>query len=108
MIKRSLLLISAISLAMAGGANTVRVDLYQPTTINGTTFKAGEAKLEIQDGKVVLHQGKTSAEATVTVENSKEKYRLTTVGYKEQQIKDICVGGTTTHILFVTPKAAVE
>lgn len=101
MIKHSLLLVSAISLAMAGGANTVRVDLYQPTTVNGTSFKPGEAKVEVQDGKVILRQGKTSAESAVKVENAKEKYRLTTVGYTDQhQIKDICVGGTNTHIVF--------
>jgi|SRR5579862_2320077 len=109
MIKRSLLLVSAISLAFASDASTVRVDLYQPTVINGTTFKAGEAKLEVQGGKAILRQGKTSAETAVTVETSKDKYRLTTVGYKDpQHIKDICVGGTTTHILFEAPTKAVE
>jgi hypothetical protein len=102
MIKRFVLLFSAISLAVvASAANTFRVDLYQPTTINGTTLKAGEAKAEIQEGKIVLRQGKTSVEASIKVENNKDKYSFTSVGYRDDhKIKDICIGGTTTHIFF--------
>jgi len=104
MTKRFLMLFSAIALSVAvNAANTVRVDLYQPTVVNGTTFKPGEAKLEIQGDKAVLRQGKVSAEASVKVDNAKTKYTFTTVGYKdgvEHKIKDICVAGTTTHVSF--------
>ena len=101
MIKRFLLMFSAVTLAVASAANSIRVDLYQPTVVNGTTFKAGEAKVELQEGKAVLHQGKTSAEVNIKVETNKAKYSFTTVGYKDDHsIKDICVGGSTTHILF--------
>jgi hypothetical protein len=103
MIKRFVLLFSVISLAVASAANAFHVDLYQSTVVNGTMFKAGEAKVELQDGKVVFRQGKTSAEATIKVETNKGKYPYTTIGYKDgadHQIKDICVGGTTNHILF--------
>jgi hypothetical protein len=104
MTKRFLILISAISLAVASAAsNNFRVDLYQPTVVNGTTFKPGEAKLEIKDNKALLKQGKTSAEVSVKVETNKDKYIYTTVGYKDgakNEIKDICVAGTTTHIVF--------
>ena len=103
MTKRLLLLLSVISLAVASAANGYKVNFYQPTTVNGTTFNAGEAKLELTENKAVLHQGKTSAEATVKVEANKQKYVYTTIGYKDgtdHQIKDICVAGTTTHIFF--------
>ena len=103
MTKRVLLLLSMISLAVASAANGFKVNFYQPTTVNGTTFQAGEAKMELSENKVVLHQGKTMAEAAVKVETNKGKYVYTTVGYKEggdHQIKDICLAGTTTHILF--------
>jgi hypothetical protein len=102
MIKRALLL-SLLSLAMASGASNFKVNFYQPTVVNGTTFQPGEAKLEIAENKVVLHQGKVMAEAPVKVETNRGKYVYTTVGYKEggdHQIKDICIAGTTTHILF--------
>jgi hypothetical protein len=103
MAKRFLLLFSAISLAVASAANSFRVELYQPTVVNGTTLKVGEAKIEVQEGKAILKQGKTSVEATVKVEANKDKYSFTTVGYKDggdHKIKDICIGGTTTHIWF--------
>jgi|SRR5579862_4440277 len=103
MSKRAALLFSVLSLAAAGAANSFRVDFYQPTVVNGTAFKTGEAKLEIKENKAVLHQGKTTAEAAVKIEENKNKYLYTTVGYKEgadHQIKDICVAGTTTHIWF--------
>ena len=101
MTKRFLML-SVLSLAAFAGSNTVRVDLYQPTVVNGTTFKPGEAKLEIQGDKAILRQGKVSAEATIKIENAKSKYAFTTVGYKEgeKKLKDITVGGTTTHVVF--------
>ena len=101
MIKRTLLMFSAITLAVASAASSIHVDLYQPTVVNGTTFKPGEAKIDLQDGKIVLHQGKTSAEASIKLETNKDKYVYTMVGYKDDHsIKDICVAGTTTHIWF--------
>jgi hypothetical protein len=105
MIKQAFLLspvlFSVVALAAAAN-NNFRVDLYQPTVVNGTTFKAGEAKLELKDNKAVLKQGKTSVEVDVKVEANREKYRYTSVGYREgqSQIKDITVGGTNTHIVF--------
>jgi hypothetical protein len=103
MTKRIALLFAVVSMAVASAGNSFRVNLYQPTMVNGTAFKPGEAKLELKDDKAVIKQGKTSVEASVKVEENKGKYILTTVGYKEganHEIKDICVAGTTTHILF--------
>ena len=97
------LLLSIVSLAGASAASTFKVNFYQPTVVNGTTFKPGEAKLELEENKIVLRQGKVSAETPVKVETNKGKYVYTTVGYKdgsEHKTKDICIAGTTTHILF--------
>lgn len=103
MTKRLLLLVSVISLAVANAANNFSVNLIQPTVVNGTTFKPGDARIELKDNKVVVKQGKVTAEASVKVETNKAKYIYTSVGYKEggdHQIRDISVGGTTTHIVF--------
>jgi hypothetical protein len=103
MIKRILLLVSVVSLAVASAASNFNLNFYQPTVVSGTTLKAGEAKLEIRDNKAIVKQGKTSVEATVKVETSTSKYLYTTVGYKEgdgHQIKDITLAGTTTKIVF--------
>jgi hypothetical protein len=99
--KHFALFVFAASLALAGSGN-YRVSLYQPTTVSGMEFKRGDVTLELKDNKALLKQGKNAIEATVTVENSKDKYPSTSVGYKEDnhEIRDIRVGGTTLHVLF--------
>jgi hypothetical protein len=101
MIRQALLLFSLAAVASAANSN-FRVELYQPTVVNGTTFKPGEAKVELKDNKVIMKQGKTSVEADVRVEANKNKYQYTAVGYREgdRQVKDITIGGTNTHIVF--------
>jgi hypothetical protein len=109
MTKRVFLVISAISMAVASAASNVNVNLYQPTTVNGTTFKSGEAKFELNGNKVVLKQGKVSAEAAVKVESNNAKYSYTSIVYKngaDHSIKEIYVGGTTTRIVFDSPSSA--
>jgi hypothetical protein len=103
MLKRLVLLVSVVSLAVASAANAFRVELYQPTTVNGTTLKVGEVKIEVKDNKVTLKQGKTSVDANVKVENATSKFLYTAVGYKDggnHEIRDITVGGTTTRLIF--------
>lgn len=92
-------IISALTMAVA--ANTYKVDLYQATVMNGTTFKPGECKLELKDNQVVLKQGKTTAEAAVKVENGPNKFYSTSVGYTEgSHIQEIRLGGTNTKLVF--------
>jgi hypothetical protein len=103
MIKRLLLLVSAVSLAIASAASNYSLNFYQPTVVNGTTLKIGEAKLELHDNKAVVKQGKTTVEASVKVETAGQKYLYTTIGYKDgdnHQIKDITIAGTTTKLVF--------
>ena len=103
MIKRALLLVSVVSLAVASAASNFNLNFYQTTVVNGTTLKVGEAKLEIKENKAIVKQGKTSVEANVKVETANSKYLYTTVGYKDgdnHQIKDITLAGTTTKLVF--------
>jgi acetamidase/formamidase len=102
MIQRVLML-SLISLASVSAADKnskFDVNLYQPVVLNGTSFKAGEAKVEIVDGKAILKQGKLTAQAPVKVELAKDKYLQTKIGFKDNQISDISLGGSNKHILF--------
>src|SRR5580700_328578 len=103
MIKRVVLLVTAVSLAVASAASNYSLNFYQPTVVNGTTLKVGEAKLELRDNKAIVKQGKTTVEASVKVESSASKYLYTTIGYKDgenHQIKDITIAGTTTKLVF--------
>jgi acetamidase/formamidase len=103
---RRVLMLSLISLAAVSAADKAEkysVNLYQPVVLNGTTFKPGDAKVAIVDGKAVFTQGKVSAQTPVKVETAKDKYLQTKIAYKdgnEHQISDIYVGGTTKHLLF--------
>jgi hypothetical protein len=103
MIKRLVLLVSVMGLAVASAASNFNLNFYQPTVVNGTTMKVGEAKLEIRDNKAIVKQGKTSVEVAVKVETGTNKYLYTTIGYKDgdnHQIKDITLAGTTTKLVF--------
>src|SRR5207244_1821914 len=60
-----------------------RLELYQPTTVAGTTLKAGDVKLELKDNKAVLKQGKIVVEASVKTETASQKFLYTAVGYKK-------------------------
>jgi hypothetical protein len=103
MIKRLLLLVSVMGLAVASAASNFNLNFYQPTVVNGTTLKIGEAKLEIRENKAIVKQGKTSVEANIKVETANSKYLYTTIGYKDadnHQIKDITLAGTTTKLVF--------
>ncbi len=100
-----------LGLSVAYAASTYRVNLYRATTVNGTELKAGECKVELHDNKIVFKQGKVSAEASVKVETSGQKFLSTTVGYTGEgsgsSLQEIRLGGTTTKVLFDQGNTAV-
>ena len=102
--KKALAVMFALGIGVAYAASSYHVTLYKPTTINGTQLKAGDVKLELEGDKVVIKQGKTSVESSVTVQNGSQKFGLTTVGYAgdsaNNQVQEIRLGGTTTKLLF--------
>jgi outer membrane protein assembly factor BamA len=103
MIKRLLLLVSVVSLAVASAASNFNLNFYQTTVVNGTTLQVGEAKLAIKDNKAMIKQGKMTVEVSVKTETANAKYLYTTIGYKEgdkHEIKDITLAGTTTKLVF--------
>jgi hypothetical protein len=102
--KKALAVIFVLGISGAYAASSYHVTLYKPTTINGTQLKAGDVKLELQGDKVVIKQGKTSVESTVTVENGSNKFANSSVGYvgdsSNNQVQEIRLGGTTTKLVF--------
>lgn len=95
--KKILLLCVTLTMAFAS-ATTHKIVLYEKATLNGKELKAGEYKVEIDNGKIVMKLGKTTVEAPIQVENTSEKYVKTAVRYLNSegkyQIKEIRVGGT--------------
>ena len=101
--KKAFAVMFAIGISVAYAASSYRVTLYQPTTVNGTQCKPGEVKLELQGDKVVIKQGKTSAESNVTVQNGDHKFDASSVTYNAaatDQVQEIRLGGTATKLLF--------
>ena len=102
--KKALAVLFALGISVAYAASSYHVTLYKATTINGTQLKPGDVKLELQGDKVVIKQGKTSVESTVTVENGTNKFAASSVGYvgdsSNNQVQEIRLGGTTTKLVF--------
>ncbi|HLG99794.1 MAG TPA: hypothetical protein VKX49_26025 [Bryobacteraceae bacterium] len=101
--RKTLAVLFTVAASIANAASSYHVNLYKPTTVNGTELKPGDCKLELQADKVILKQGKTTVETKVTVQNAEQKFALTTVGYEDSsnnQLRDLRLGGTTLKLLF--------
>ena len=108
MVKNILLGFASIALAVASAASSYNVTFYEPVMINGSELKPGDYKLELKDKTAVIKQGKTTVEATVTVQNAPQKFNLTSVGYVEgsdSQLRDVRLAGTTLKLSFDGAKA---
>jgi len=95
----------AMAAALASAA-TYRVKLLQPTVIAGTTLKAGDYKLQVQDNKAVFTAGKSTAEAQVKVESADQKFASTSFRYDRAadgtlKLQEVKIAGTNTKLVFV-------
>src|SRR5690242_16794831 len=67
----------ALAVAMAA-SSSYRVNLLQPSVINGQELKPGEYRIEVRDNKAIVNKGsKTVAESQVKVETSDTKFGST-------------------------------
>ena len=93
-------LITFVTLAVAAAsAATYRVKLLEPTKISGTTLKAGDYKLDVVDNKAVFKAGKQTAEATVKVESTNQKFTTTSFRYDKAadgtlMLQELKIGGS--------------
>ena len=79
MVKALTLGFASLALAAASAATSYNVTFFQPVVVNGTTLKAGEYKVEINDNKAIIKKGKALAESPVKVESNEAKYPTTSV-----------------------------
>ena len=103
MLKKFVLTFAILALAVASAA-TYRVTLVQPSVVKGNELKAGEYRLNVQNDKVTIVNGKQSVEVPVKIENVEQKYDSTAVRYTDQggkaTISEIRLGGTKTKLVF--------
>jgi len=101
--KRLLVAFVFVALAVAS-AKTYSVTLLQSSMVAGTELKAGAYRLNLEQDKVVLTNGKQSVESTVKVEQGDSKFVSTTVRYENEagkyRVLEIRLGGTKTKLVF--------
>ncbi|HEX8985433.1 MAG TPA: hypothetical protein VF767_08380 [Bryobacteraceae bacterium] len=103
MVKRIALLFCCAVLAFAS-TKTYKVTLFQPTVLSGTELQPGNYRLNVENDKVVITDGKQSVESAVKIEQSPAKFGTTTVRYAadegKNRVQEIRLGGTTMRLLF--------
>ncbi|MGE5567816.1 MAG: hypothetical protein ACM3S5_02160 [Rhodospirillales bacterium] len=102
MTKRILFAFAVLTLAVAS-AKTFTVKLLQDSVLAGTELKAGDYRLELNDSKIVIKNGRQTVDAPVRVEENTTKFRSTTVRYAAAEgtprIQEIRLGGTNLRLL---------
>ena len=91
---------ATLALAAASAATSYNVTFFEPVVVNGTTLKAGEYKVEVNDNKAIIKKGKAVAESPIKIESNEAKYPSTSVRLAGTQLEEIRVGGTRTKLVF--------
>jgi len=100
MVKKIILGLASVALAVASAATSYTVTFYQPVMVNGSELKSGDYKLELKDNTAVLKQGKTETEVPVKIEKEDRKYDKTAVRMTGMHLDEIRIGGTSTRVVF--------
>ena len=63
MTRKFLLSFAILAVSAVASAKSFTVTLFQPSIVGGAELAPGDYKLDLNESKVVIHQGKASAEA---------------------------------------------
>lgn len=103
MLKSFVLAFAILGLSVAS-AETYKVTLSQPSKVEGKQLKAGEYRLNVENSKVSIVNGKDTVDVPVKVQNGTAKFDSTSVRYvgtgDKVSIKEIRIGGTKTTLVF--------
>ena len=98
------LCLGTVAMAWASASKSYDVTLINPAQVSGTELKAGTYSVVLAGDKAMIHSGKVSVEASVTVQEGKKKFSATTVRYTlvdgKYRIKEIQLSGTKTLLVF--------
>jgi hypothetical protein len=85
-------------------AKTYSVKLHQPSMVEGKELKPGNYKVELNDAKVMITNGKETVETAVKTEEGDVRFSSTSVRYTDEngkmKIREIRLGGTSTKLVF--------
>jgi len=103
---RSTLIPLMLAFAAAGiaGATTYNIKLLETTNVHGTQLKAGEYRLDVDNGKAVFRKGKTAAEAPAKLATGEGKYKTTRFIYDNNTngqltLREIDLGGSNVRVV---------
>jgi len=103
MIRKVALFFVVIGLAVAS-ARTYSVNLFEKAMFGTTELTPGTYKVEVNDQKATIRQGKVQGECAVKVEENASKFDTTSVRYNHEggktRIEEIRIGGTKTKLVF--------
>ena len=103
MFKRFVLAFAILGLSVASAEN-YRVTLSQASSLKGKQLKAGDYRLNVENSKLTIVNGKETMEVAVKVQTGDTKFDNTAVRYAgtgdKTSIKEIRLGGTKTTLLF--------
>ena len=104
MVRTFLLSFAILAVSAVASAKSYSVTLFQASVVGGAELQPGEYRLDLNESKVTIRNGKKSAEATVKVESVDQKFPATSVRYQngdgKYRIQEIRLGGTTTNLVF--------
>jgi len=104
MVRTFVLSFAILALSAVASAKSYTVTLFQPSIVGDAELQPGEYKLDVNESKVTIRNGKKSAAATVKVESADQKFPATSVRYQngdgKYRIQEIRLGGTTTRLVF--------
>jgi hypothetical protein len=104
MARKLLPMFAILALSSVASAKSFSVTLFQPSIVGGAELQPGDYKLDWNESKVVIRNGKKSAEAMVKVETGDQKFNSTSVRYQngdgKYRIQEIRLGGTKTKLVF--------
>ena len=96
--------LGTVAMAWASTAKSYNVTLNNPAQVSGTELKAGTYSVVLAGDKAMIHSGKVSVEAPVTVQEGDKKFSTTSVRYivvdGKYRIKEIQLSGTKTMLVF--------
>ncbi len=89
-----------------------KVTLFQPTVVGGVELRAGEYKMDVENGKMTLRSGKVVAEASVREAEASKKFDSTATKYMDEngkmRLKEVRIGGTTKQYILTVDGVAGE
>lgn len=105
MIKKTLLglVILGLGAASAFAASSHKVVFFKDVVVNGSTVKAGEYKVEVNENRATLKHGDTVVAAPVRVEHNADLYTNNAVKLYGGEVEEIRLRGTHMRLVFEKP-----